>query len=100
MDRPGREIDEERLVRRHRLLGFHPIDRLVRHVDGEVVVLHFGRIDLDHAIVDERIPLVGLAADETIEFVEALACRPAVKRTRYAVSHAAVSCHLPNAAVL
>ena len=84
MHRPGRVVDEERLVRRHRLLGFHPVDGLVRHVDGEVVVLHLRRIDLDHAVVDERIPLVGLAADEAVELVETLVGGPAVERARHA----------------
>ncbi len=84
MDRAGRVVDEERLVRRHRLLGLHPVDRLVGHVDGEVVVLHLRRIDLDHAVVDERIPLVGLAADEAVELVEALVGGPAVERARHA----------------
>ena len=84
MDRPGRVVDEERLVRRHRLLGLHPVDGLVGHVDGEVVVLHLGRIDLDHAVVDERIPLVGLTADEAVELVETLVGGPAVERARHA----------------
>ena len=83
MDRPGGVVDEERLVRRHRLLGFHPVDGLVGHVDGEVVVLHLGRIDLDRAVVDERIPLVGLPADESVELVEPLVEGPAIKRTRH-----------------
>ena len=84
MRRPGRVVDEERLVRRHRLLRLHPVDGLVGHVDGEVVVLHLRRIDLDHAVVDERIPLVGFAADESVELVEALVRGPAVERTRHA----------------
>ena len=84
MDRPGRVVDEERLVRRHRLLGFHPVDGLVGHVDGEVVVLHLWGIDLDHAVVDERIPLVGLTADEAVELVEPLVGGPAVERARHA----------------
>ena len=84
MRRAGREVDEERLVRRHRLLGFHPVDGLVRHVDGEVVVLHLWRVDLDHSVVNERIPLVGLTADESVKLVKALVSRPAVKRTRHA----------------
>ena len=33
-----REVDEERLVRRQRLLGARPVDRLVGHVGHEVVV--------------------------------------------------------------
>ena len=83
-DRAGRVVDEERLVRRHRLLRLHPVDGLVGHVDGEVVVGHLRRIDFDHAVVDERIPLVGLAADEAVELVEALVRGPAIERARHA----------------
>ena len=82
MRRAGRVIDEERLVRRHRLLRLHPVDRLVGHVHGEVVVLHLRRVDLDRAVVDERVPLVGLTADEAVELVEALVRGPAVERAR------------------
>ena len=55
MRRARRVVDEERLVGRHRLLRLDPVDRLVRHVHGEVVVLHLRRLDLDRPVVDERI---------------------------------------------
>ena len=84
MRRAGREVDEERLVRRHRLLRLHPVDRLVGHVDGEVVVGHLRRIDLDDAVVDERKPLVGFTADEPVELVEALMRGPAIERAGHA----------------
>ena len=84
MRRPGRVVDEERLVGRHRLLRLDPVDRLVGHVHGEVVVLHLRRLDLDRPVVDERIPLVGLAADEAVELVEALVRGPAIERARHA----------------
>jgi hypothetical protein len=82
VDRAGRVIDEEWLVRCHRLLGLDPVDRLVGHVDREVIVLHLRRLDLDDAVVDERVPLVGLAADEAVELVEALVRGPTVERPR------------------
>ena len=84
MRRAGRVVDEERLVGRHRLLRLDPVDRLVGHVHGEVVVLHLRRLDLDQPVVDERIPLVGLAADEAVELVEALVRGPAIERSRHA----------------
>ena len=84
MRRASRVVDEERLVGRHRLLRLHPVDRLVGHVHGEVVVGHLRRIDLDQSVVDERIPLVGFATDESVELVETLMGRPAVERARYA----------------
>jgi hypothetical protein len=99
VDGARRVVHEQRLVRRHRLLGLHPVDRLVRHVDGEVVVRHLRWIDLDHAVVDERLPLVRLVADEAVELVEALVGRPAVERPDTLVSRAAVSCRLRKAPV-
>ncbi len=76
----GREVDEERLIRRQRLLVLHPVDRMVGHVGHEVVVRVCRRLDLVHAVIEQRRPLVGLAADEAIELVEAGAGRPAVGR--------------------
>ena len=97
----GGEVDEERLVGRHRLLVLHPGDGLVRHVGHEVVVRIVRQLDLGDAVVEEGRPLVGLAADEAVELVEALAGRPAVEgaRTRWS-PRTAVSCHLPKAPVL
>jgi len=75
---PGRKVDEERFVRGQGLHGSHPLDGLIRHVGHEVVVRVLRQLDLDHAIVDGRRPLVGLAAHEAVELVEAAAGRPAV----------------------
>ena len=52
----GREIHEERLVGHQRLLLAHPLDRLVRHVLGEVVALlrSLLRLDRRRAFVDGR----------------------------------------------
>ena len=74
------EIDEERLVRRQRLLELHPGDGLVGHVGHEVVARVVRRRDPGHTVIDRRSPLVGLAAEETVELVEARARRPAVGR--------------------
>ena len=74
------EVDEERLVRRERFHGLGPLDRLVGHVGHEVVVRILRRLDLVHPVVDRRRPLVGLAADEPVELVEAGAGRPAIGR--------------------
>ena len=78
-----REVHEERLVGHQRLLLAHPPDRLVRHVLGEVVALfrRLLRLDRRGALVDGRIPLVGLAADEAVEVLEpAAAGRPLIER--------------------
>ena len=71
--RAGREVDEERLVRHERLLLADPRDRLVGHVLGEVVAL-LGRplrLDRRRALVERRVVLVRLAADEAVEVLEA-----------------------------
>ena len=81
--RAGREVDEERLVGRQRLLLRHPGHRLVGHVLHEVIAL-FGRLlgfDRRGALVQRRVPLVRLAADEAVEILEAAAARgPCVER--------------------
>ena len=73
-------IHEKGLVRRHRLLRLDPIDRLVGHIDGEVIAFRFRRIHFGNAVVDQWIPLIRLAADEAIELVESLMGRPAIER--------------------
>ena len=82
VDGTGRKIYKERLVGCHRLLGFDPANRLVRHIGGKVVVLHLGRRNARHTVVDQRIPLIRLATDESIKFVESLMRRPAIVGTR------------------
>ena len=81
--RAGREVDEERLVGRQRLLLRDPGHGLVGHVLHEVVAL-FGRLlglDRRGALVERRVPLVRLAADEAVEVFEAAAARgPGVER--------------------
>ena len=78
-----RKVGKERLVGRERLLLANPLDRLGGHVIGEVIAL-LGRllgIDRRRALVECRIPLVGLAADKAIEVFEATAAgRPGVER--------------------
>ena len=71
----GGEVDEERLVGRQRLLLRNPLDGLVGHVRHEVVAL-LGRLlvlDRRGALVERRIPLVRLAAEEAVEVLEAAA---------------------------
>ncbi len=78
----GREVQEERPVRRQALLLANPGNRLVRHVGHEVVVGVGRLLDAREAIVERRRPLVGLAADEPVELVEARPRRPAIGRPR------------------
>ena len=81
MGRTRREVDERRLLRRQGFLVLDPGHRLVGHVGHEVVVRVVGQFDHGRAVVQERRPLVRLAADEAVELVEALVGRPAVEGT-------------------
>ena len=100
--RAGREVHEERLVREQRLLLTDPGHGLVGHVLDEVIAL-FGcllHLDRRRALVQRRIPLVRLAADEAVEVLEAAAAgRPGVEGPAGLVSHTGTSWHLPNCAV-
>ena len=77
--RAGRKVHIERLVGRQGVLRAHPLDRLVRHVGREVIVGRPLMLDARHAVEDCRRPLVGLAADEAVELVEARPGRPAIE---------------------
>src|SRR5262245_3000292 len=85
--RPWREVHEERLVGREGLLLAGPGDRLVREILRQVVSLlrSFWSLHSLVALVEPRVPLVGLTADEAIEVLEAAPGGPAIKwagRTR------------------
>ena len=85
--RPRCEVHEERLVGHERLLLARPLDRLVGHVLGEVVALLRRRLGLDRrrALVDGRVVLVRLAADEAVEVLKACtAGRPRIERAHRA----------------
>ena len=80
----GREVNEEWFVSHQRLLLAHPRDRLIRHVFGEVITFLGGlrRFDRYSSLVDCRVPLIGLAADEAVKVFEAAtARRPLVEGT-------------------
>ena len=83
----GGEVDEERLVAHQGLLLVDPLDGLVGHVLHQVVAL-FGRLgglNRGGALVQRRVVLVRLAADEPVEVLEAPAAgRPGVERSRRA----------------
>ena len=73
--RARREVHEERLVGHQGLLLTDPGDRLVGQVLGEVVALlrRLRRLDRRHAVVERRVVLVRLGADEAVEVLEAAA---------------------------
>ena len=81
--RAGSEIHEEGLVRGQRLLLPDPLDRLGRHIVDQVIPLfrRLVRLDRHGPLIQRGIPLIGLAADETVEVFEAAAWGgPAVER--------------------
>ena len=81
--RAGREVDEERLIGSKTLLLPDPGNRLVGHVVHEMVAF-LGRLLRLHrrgSLVERRVPLIGLAADESVEVLEAPAAGgPCVER--------------------
>ncbi len=84
----GRVVDEERAIGRHRLLLVDVLDGAVgeRFVE-RVVSFPPGRdlqLDRPRVLVKRGLPLVRLAADETVEVVEPLAVRPPVEWPRHA----------------
>src|SRR5260370_24819947 len=83
MERAGCEVDEERLVRSHRMLEAHPGYRLISHVGHEVVARSVRRLDMRHAVEDQRCPLVRFTAQEAVELFETIANRPAWKGAPY-----------------
>src|SRR5262245_51007158 len=86
MGSPGREINEEWPGRGDRLLSAHPVDAVVGDVPRQVVAL----LGLARYWYGARAPvqagkeLVGFAADEAVEVVEAPARRPVVEGPRLA----------------
>ena len=84
--RAGREVGEERLVGHQRLLLAHPVDRLVGHVAHEVVALlgRAPRLDRGRPLIERRVVLVRLAADEAVEVLEAAARGPVLERPQRA----------------
>jgi hypothetical protein len=79
--RPGRVLDEDRLVRLDLMHPRHVVDGVVRHAGHEIPArLAFERVDLRRVAEQVRLPLVGIAADEAVEVFEAHAGRPLVER--------------------
>ena len=80
----GREVHEERLVGHQRLLLAHPGDGAVGQILGERVALlgRLRRLDRRGALVQARVVLVGLAADEAVEVLEPRTGGPLVERAR------------------
>ena len=81
--RARRVVGHPGLLRRHRVQHAQARDRVVGHVHvEEVVLLAVRRLDRLDVLDERRLPLVGVAADEAVEVLEAEAGRPQVERAR------------------
>ena len=78
--RAGRPVHEERLVGREGAVLAQPVDAALRQVLAQVVLLVVRRLDGVGVLDQPRLPLRGLAGEEAVEVVEAVAGRPAVER--------------------
>src|SRR5262245_3163218 len=77
----GNVVAEERFVRGSLIDPAQVIDGVTRHASNQVPArLALERIDLSGVAEEVRLPLVGVAADESVEILEALSDRPIVKR--------------------
>ena len=84
---PGAKYMKNGLSPHQRLLLAHPVDRLVGQILGQVIALRrrLRRLDRRRALVQRRVPLVVLAADEAVEVLEPAATgRPGGERARRA----------------
>ena len=72
----GRPVHEEGLVGREGAVALEPGERLLRHVLGQVVLLVVGRLDDVRVLHEAGLPLGGLAGEEPVEVVEAVAGGP------------------------
>src|SRR5262249_34030746 len=73
-----------RPVRRERLLLPNPSDRMVGQVGVEVVLRVVRGLDRFGAVEQGRMPLIGIAADESVEVLEAESSGPEIERPRLA----------------
>ena len=78
----GHVLDEDRLARVGLVHPVHPVDGVVGHRGDQVPGPGFAveGIDLRGVAEQVRLPLVGVAADEAVEVLEAHAGRPLVER--------------------
>src|SRR5215813_5566675 len=85
--RAGGVVDKKWFVRRHGVLHAQPSDGMVRHelikVRRVVAALLFG-FQGPGILVDRRMPLVGIAAEEAVKVFEAEPRRPEIKRASLA----------------
>ena len=79
MGRAGCPIHQKRTVRRKGLAVIDPCQRLFHHVFGEVILRIVVRWFYGVVIlIKPRLPLRGLAGEETVEVIEAVTVRPAI----------------------
>src|SRR5262245_36462537 len=77
----GREVEEEGLVRGGCMLRANPIDGAISHVMDQDVVRVVGWRQNGNVVLEQRrVKLVRVAAEESVEVVEAQAAGPLVIR--------------------
>src|SRR5262249_21864159 len=80
MRRAGREIQEERFVRRLRFLTPDQIDRMLDHGVIKIKILIRRYADDRVVLSQHRIELAGFTAEKSPEIIEAERVRPAIER--------------------
>src|SRR5262249_27353903 len=95
MRRSGREIEEERFVRRLRFLTPNPIDRMLDHRVVEIEILVCRHADDRVVLSQHRIELAGFASEKTPEIIEAERIGPAIERPGWPLL--VVRCQVPLA---
>ncbi len=74
-------VNKEWLVRRKRFLELSPLNRLVGHIDGEVIIGVSRCLNQGDTIVECRRILIGFSTDKTIELFKTAPSRPTILRT-------------------
>ena len=74
-------VDEKWLIARHSIMLMQPVNRFVGNVGGEVITLFRSLVGLDRSLIaiDARVVLVVGGLKESVEVLEAEACRPAIE---------------------
>ena len=86
-----RVLDEKRFAGHRLIHAMHVLDGIVGHAGDQIPVrLSLKGIDLGGIAEEVRLPLVGVATDETIEIFETHASGPLVERTDLAGSEGGV----------
>ena len=97
----GRVVQQPGLVGCQRVLHPHPGDRLIRQVPIEDVVrVAEIRLDRRRVLIQRRMPLIAVAAEETVEVLKAEAVGHRSNGPAWLDIQSGTLCILPNQEVL